>query len=212
MTLLYLWECDSNFPVRVTWECCPGKVAKACSTHAIMYLQHQMKSIKCTTLLFKCLCNVLEHWRRWPFPVVWSPAGPVLGVSVGPDLLSQSNLSSAPCTHAHRPSSKEQREADRAEDGKRSSELAKSSPKCSPVGFYKAWSMKHATTIVNFQYMHVHENLFTWRLVGFFTVQKRDIIHSKNMISSRSVPQSRFIHATEPNLRTDMITFMVLKK
>lgn len=54
-----------------------------------------------------------------PFPVVWSPAGPVLGVSVGPDPLVQSNPSSAPCVQPHRPSSKEQSYVCKAEDANR---------------------------------------------------------------------------------------------
>lgn len=52
-------------------------------------------------------------------PEVWSPAGPVLGVSVGPDLLCQSKSSSAPWVQIHRLSSKEQPYKDRAEERKK---------------------------------------------------------------------------------------------
>lgn len=61
-----------------------------------------------------------------PFPVVWSPAGPVLGVSVGPDPLIQSKLSSAPCTQTHTLSSKEQPYVDRADDAKNNVKSAES--------------------------------------------------------------------------------------
>lgn len=145
---------------------------------------------------------------------MWSPAGPVLGVSVGPDLLSQSNLSSAPCTQTHRPSSKEQPQADRAADRKRTSESTFCQMlSCRFLQSRYTYFLKHATSIPHEQYIHVYENCNenTWWLVGFFAVQKRDIIHSNNLTSGSSVRQSPFIHATEPNLRIEIILFMLLK-
>lgn len=152
--------------------------------------------------------------RKWPLPVVWSPAGPVLGASVGPDLLSQSNSSSAPCIQMHRASSKEQPQADRAENSLIISQL--SFQMLSPVGFNKAdISLSTLPPLPSHKFTcSTDENLFTWWFVGFFTVQERDIIHSNNVMSSSSVHLSHIIRAAEPNLRTEMmmmITLMLLK-
>lgn len=43
-----------------------------------------------------------------PFPLVWSPKGPVLGVSVPPDLICHCSRGWVSWTHRHSPSSKEQ--------------------------------------------------------------------------------------------------------
>ena len=50
------------------------------------------------------------------------------------------------------------------------------------------------------------EALFTWWLVGLFTVKERDVIHSNSVVSSTSDSLCWFIYATEPNLRRQMIT------
>lgn len=53
------------------------------------------------------------HMTDRPVLLVWSPAGPVLTVSLGPLFLSQWKSSVFPCTHPHKSSSKEQPAVDR---------------------------------------------------------------------------------------------------
>lgn len=63
---------------------------------------------------WKWMSQMAVHVADRPVPLVWSPAGPVLTVSVGPLFLSQWNSPVPPGTHLHRSSSKEQPTVDRA--------------------------------------------------------------------------------------------------
>lgn len=58
---------------------------------------------------------------------------------------------------------------------------------------------------------HSCVQLITWWLVGFFTVQEGDIIHSNSVACSGSICRSHITDAAEPNLRIERITFMILK-
>lgn len=118
--------------------------------------------------------------------MVWSPAGPVLGVSVGPDPLIQSSWSSAPCTQTHRPSSKEQLHVDRAEDAKEKCEISQNPSR---------------------NFIYTLKQLFTRCFVGFFAVSERDVIYCNDVISSGGIG---ILQTTEPNLNQQIISPSIL--
>lgn len=125
--------------------------------------------------------NLVASHKNSPLPVVWSPRGPVWEVSVGPDLLSHSTRGWGSWTHRHRPSSKEQPRAVRAEGNKLI---------LVPGDHDNSSSLSHW-------------NPLTRWLVGAITVQKRDIIYSSDVILSNfCIKVNGLIGATELDLES----------